>query len=111
MTLRALCNPATNTALDRQCPHLCFGHMQHTQCLHVLLPAWVRANARGDVGLFVALFLCMLLLSQLHFAPDAAEKPVEIFHRLKLYSDDDPQGKLQRPVVAVRAAAAMLCRR
>eukprot|EP00879_Flechtneria_rotunda_P009663 GHRR01010110.1.p1 GENE.GHRR01010110.1~~GHRR01010110.1.p1 ORF type:complete len:207 (+),score=30.89 GHRR01010110.1:224-844(+) len=36
----------------------------------------------------------------LHFAPDAQEKPLEIFHRLKLYSDDDPTGATRKPVVA-----------
>lgn len=28
----------------------------------------------------------------LHFAPDSQEKDLELFHRLKLYSDDDPTG-------------------
>eukprot|EP00775_Hariotina_reticulata_P004301 gene4301-4553_t len=35
----------------------------------------------------------------LHFAPDVGEKDVEVFHRLKLYGDDDPTGQSRKPVV------------
>jgi hypothetical protein len=38
---------------------------------------------------------------QLHFTPDAGEKDLEIFHRLKLYADDDPTGQSRKPVVHV----------
>ncbi len=47
------------------------------------------------------------LLLQLHFAPDAREKDVEVFHRLKLYSDDDPTGQSKKPVVHVGASYDM----
>jgi hypothetical protein len=40
---------------------------------------------------------------QLHFTPDAGEKNLEIFHRLKLYADDDPTGLSRKPVVHVSA--------
>ncbi|WIA17461.1 hypothetical protein OEZ86_014575 [Tetradesmus obliquus] len=35
----------------------------------------------------------------LHFTPDAQEKDLEVFHRLKLYADDDPTGQSRKPVV------------
>ncbi|KAF8058402.1 TAF14B [Scenedesmus sp. PABB004] len=35
----------------------------------------------------------------LHFPPDSGEKDVELFHRLKLYGEDDPTGTKQKPVV------------
>lgn len=44
---------------------------------------------------------CAALCPQLHFAADAGEKPVEVFHRLKLYADDDPTGQTRKPVVSV----------
>jgi hypothetical protein len=43
---------------------------------------------------------------QLHFAQDIGEKPVELFHRLKLYSDDDPTGQTRKPVTSVGTFAA-----
>eukprot|EP00878_Enallax_costatus_P038018 GHUV01043145.1.p1 GENE.GHUV01043145.1~~GHUV01043145.1.p1 ORF type:complete len:208 (+),score=44.90 GHUV01043145.1:368-991(+) len=36
----------------------------------------------------------------LHFTPDAGEKDLEIFHRLKLYADDDPTGQNKKPVTS-----------
>jgi hypothetical protein len=44
------------------------------------------------------------LRMQLHFTPDAQEKDLEIFHRLKLYADDDPTGQSRKPVVHVSIA-------
>lgn len=35
---------------------------------------------------------------QLHFAGDAFERPVEVFHHLKLFSDEDANGK--KPVLS-----------
>lgn len=46
---------------------------------------------------------------QLHFAPDSGEKPVEIFHRLKLYADDDPTGQTRKPVVSVGGHTTAVC--
>jgi hypothetical protein len=46
---------------------------------------------------------------QLHFAQDAGEKPVEIFHRLKLYADDDPTGQTRKPVVSVSCSHSLHC--
>lgn len=34
-----------------------------------------------------------LLLLQLHFTDDAVEEPVELYHKLKLYGEDDPSGQ------------------
>ena len=34
-----------------------------------------------------------LLLLQLHFTDDAGEEPVELYHKLKLYGEDDPSGQ------------------
>lgn len=44
------------------------------------------------------------MLPQLHFQPDAQEKDLEVFHRLKLYSDDDPTGASKKPVICVSRA-------
>ena len=30
---------------------------------------------------------------QLHFQDDAGEEPVELYHKLKLYGEDDPSGQ------------------
>ena len=30
---------------------------------------------------------------QLHFTDDAGEEPVELYHKLKLYGEDDPSGQ------------------
>jgi hypothetical protein len=46
------------------------------------------------------------LLPQLHFTPDAQEKDLEIFHRLKLYADDDPTGQSRKPVVHVSGCSS-----
>ena len=37
---------------------------------------------------------------QLHFTPDAAEEPLELYHKLKLYGEDDPGGQasVKKPV-------------
>lgn len=53
---------------------------------------------------------CAVLCPQLHFAADAGEKPVEVFHRLKLYADDDPTGQTRKPVVSVGCTLLLPCR-
>lgn len=45
---------------------------------------------------------------QLHFAPDVGEKDVEVFHRLKLYGDDDPTGQSRKPVVHVSVGVLLV---
>lgn len=35
--------------------------------------------------------VCLSL--QLHFTDDAGEEPVELYHKLKLYGEDDPSGQ------------------
>ena len=55
--------------------------------------------------------LCYAVLCravQLHFAQDSLEKPIEIFHRLKLYADDDPTGQTRKPVVSVSTRGVLL---
>jgi hypothetical protein len=48
-----------------------------------------------------------MLHVQLHFADDAQEQPVEIFHRLKLYGDGEPtQQSTKKPVRELLAALA-----
>ncbi len=44
-------------------------------------------------------FACVL---QLHFTDDAGEEPVELYHKLKLYGEDDPSGQAstKKPVSA-----------
>jgi hypothetical protein len=39
---------------------------------------------------------------QLHFTDDAGEEPVELYHKLKLYGEDDPSGQAstKKPVSA-----------
>ena len=46
-----------------------------------------------------AQFACVL---QLHFTDDAGEEPVELYHKLKLYGEDDPSGQAstKKPVRA-----------
>lgn len=41
-----------------------------------------------------------MILLQLHFTPDAAEEPLELYHKLKLYGEDDPSGQasVKKPV-------------
>ena len=49
--------------------------------------------------LFKAHSACVL---QLHFTDDAGEEPVELYHKLKLYGEDDPSGQAstKKPVSA-----------
>ena len=44
---------------------------------------------------------------QLHFTPDAAEEPLELYHKLKLYGEDDPGGQasIKKPVSLFDLAA------
>lgn len=48
------------------------------------------------------LLTCLTLLLQLHFTDDAGEEPVELYHKLKLYGEDDPSGQAstKKPVRA-----------
>ena len=47
-----------------------------------------------------------MLHVQLHFADDAQEQPVEIFHRLKLYGDGEPtQQSTKKPVCSLSVAS------
>ena len=50
--------------------------------------------SNGTVGcLRSSVDLPDLLLLQLHFTDDAGEEPVELYHKLKLYGEDDPSGQ------------------
>lgn len=39
------------------------------------------------------LLTCVFVALQLHFTDDAFEEPVELYHKLKLYGEDDPSGQ------------------
>lgn len=45
-----------------------------------------------------------MILLQLHFTPDAAEEPLELYHKLKLYGEDDPSGQasVKKPVSSLK---------
>lgn len=51
---------------------------------------------------------------QLHFADDAQEQPVDVFHKLKLYSDIDPTNQTTKkpvrgPQVTDATASSQVC--
>lgn len=57
-----------------------------------------QSNSKGiEVGGLEKFIFCVWM--QLHFADDAQESPVELFHKLKLYSDADHSNQsTKRPV-------------
>lgn len=61
-------------------------HIHH--CQHMCCSEFVQGS------------FCMCL--QLHFTDDAGEEPVELYHKLKLYGEDDPSGQAstKKPVSA-----------
>lgn len=68
------------------------------------MPCARQLGSHTADGLSPVIHLVLLLILQLHFTPDAQEKDLEIFHRLKLYADDDPTGQNKKPVTSVRIA-------
>ncbi len=47
--------------------------------------------------------LCYLAM-QLHFADDSQEQPVEIYHKLKLYDEADPNNpSTKKPVKSLKS--------